>query len=95
MTLITLVLTSIPIYFFSFFRVLRQVVDKLVKLQRNFLWGVVYDQTRLPGFNGRRYVCQRKKEDWESKMSLHLIYHCWESGNGICFRIRVRLGQEF
>ena len=35
--LINSVLTSIPIYFLSFFRVPKQVVNKIVRLQRNFL----------------------------------------------------------
>ena len=39
MTLIQSVLKSIPIYFFSLFRVPSRVVDKLVRLQRRFLWG--------------------------------------------------------
>ena len=30
---------SIPIYFFSFFKVPNRVVDKLVSIQRRFLWG--------------------------------------------------------
>ncbi|KHN12531.1 Putative ribonuclease H protein, partial [Glycine soja] len=38
-TLIQSVLTSIPIYFFSFFRVPNRVVDKIVSLQQRFLWG--------------------------------------------------------
>jgi len=37
MNLINSVLTSIPIYFLSFFRVPKQVVNKIVRLQRNFL----------------------------------------------------------
>ena len=38
-TLIKAVLNSIPIYFFSFFRVPKSILDKLVWLQRRFLWG--------------------------------------------------------
>ena len=45
MTLIQSVLTSIPIYFFSFFRVPKKVVDKLVRIQRKFLWGGALDHT--------------------------------------------------
>ena len=37
--LIQSVLTSIPIYYFSFFRVPQTVISKLIKLQRKFLWG--------------------------------------------------------
>ena len=46
-TLIQSVLTSIPIYFFSFFRVPKRVVDKLVSLQRRFLWGGGSDQNKI------------------------------------------------
>jgi len=38
---------SIPIYFFSFFRVPKKVVDKLVCLQRKFLWGGVADHNKI------------------------------------------------
>ena len=37
--LIKSVLNSIPIYFFSFLRAPKKVVDRLVRLQRWFLWG--------------------------------------------------------
>lgn len=39
MILVKLVLNSIPIFFFSFFRVPKKVVERLVRLQRSFLWG--------------------------------------------------------
>ena len=47
MTLIKTVLTSIPIYFFSFFRVPKKVEDKLVSLQRRFLWGGDCEQKKI------------------------------------------------
>jgi len=43
-TLIKSVLNSILIFFFSFFRVLKKVVDRLVRLQCWFLWGENLDQ---------------------------------------------------
>jgi len=46
-TLIQSVLTSIPIYFFSFFRVPKAVVDRLVRIQRQFLWGGGPDQNKM------------------------------------------------
>ena len=46
-TLIKAVLNSIPIFFISFFRVPKNVVDKLVRLQRSFLWGEGDDQNKL------------------------------------------------
>ena len=46
-TLIQSMLTSIPINFFSFFRVPKSVLDKLVRLQRRFLWGGGPDQNKI------------------------------------------------
>ncbi|PNX97198.1 cysteine-rich receptor-like protein kinase, partial [Trifolium pratense] len=38
-TLINSVLSSLPLYFFSFFKAPKGVIQQLVKIQRNFLWG--------------------------------------------------------
>ena len=38
-TLINSVLTALPIYLLSFFKIPQRVVLKLISLQRNFLWG--------------------------------------------------------
>ncbi|KAL3012465.1 hypothetical protein AAZX31_06G000400 [Glycine max] len=46
-TLIQSILTSLPIYFFSFFRILKKVVEKLVSIQRRFLWGGGTDQNKI------------------------------------------------
>ena len=46
-TLIQSTLTSVPIYFLSFFRAPRRVVDKLVRIQRRFLWGGGVDQHKI------------------------------------------------
>ena len=37
-TLINFVLTALPIYLLSFFRIPKKVVHKIVSIQRNFLW---------------------------------------------------------
>ena len=47
MILIKSILTSIPIYFLSFFRILNKVADKLVQIQRRFLWGGGLDQKKI------------------------------------------------
>ena len=47
MTLIQSVLTSLPIYFLSFFRIPKKVVEKLVSIQRRFLWGGGIDQNKI------------------------------------------------
>jgi hypothetical protein len=46
-TLINSVLSSLPLYFFSFFKAPRCVLQQLVRLQRNFLWGGGADDKRL------------------------------------------------
>ena len=62
-TLINAVPTSLPIYFFSFFRVPSKVVDKLVNIQRRFLWGGGRNKGRLHGSIGKQCVSQKTKED--------------------------------
>ena len=47
MTLIKSVLTSLPIYFLSFFRIPKKVTEKLVSIQRRFLWGGDIDQNKI------------------------------------------------
>ena len=59
-TLIKSILTSIPIYFFSFFRVPIRVVDKLVRIQRRFLWGGGDDHNKIAWVNWER-ICLPKE----------------------------------
>ncbi|KAK2445049.1 hypothetical protein QL285_016023 [Trifolium repens] len=61
-TLINFVLASLPLYFFSFYKAPCCVINQLVKIQRNFLWGggltdkrlcwVSWDQICLPKERG-------------------------------------------
>ena len=60
-TLIKSVLNSISIFFFSFFRVPKKVMDKLVGLQRQFLWGGNLDQKKIAWVNWGT-VCLPKKK---------------------------------
>ena len=47
-TLINLVLTALPIYLLSFFRIPKKVVNKIVSIQRNFLWGGDNVSSKIP-----------------------------------------------
>ena len=47
MALIQSVLTSLPIYYFSFFRVPQTVINKLIKIQQRFLWGGGHDSKKI------------------------------------------------
>ena len=46
-TLIQSTLSSIPIYFLSFFRLPSKTAAKLIKIQRRFLWGGGLDQRKI------------------------------------------------
>jgi len=46
-TLINSVLNSIPIYFLSFFRAPKKIMDKLVWIQRQFLWGRGVEEKKI------------------------------------------------
>ena len=46
-TLIQSTLSSIPIYFLSFFRLPRKVADNLIGMQRSFLWGGGSEQRKI------------------------------------------------
>lgn len=39
LTLINSVLSSLPLYFFSFYKAPKKVINELVRLQKQFLWG--------------------------------------------------------
>ncbi|KAL5165238.1 putative ribonuclease H protein [Glycine soja] len=46
-TLINSVLTALPIYLLSFFKIPQKVVQKVISLQRNFLWGGSQDLKKI------------------------------------------------
>ena len=60
-TLIKSALNSIPIYFLSFFRIPKKAVDKLVKLQRCFLWGGGVEQKKIAWISWE-LVCLSKEK---------------------------------
>lgn len=47
-TLINSVLSALPIYLLSFFRIPKKVVHKIVSIQRNFLWGGHQEASKIP-----------------------------------------------
>lgn len=49
--LINAVLTALPIYFFSFFRVPQKIIEKLVNIQCRFLWGGGSEQKKIARVN--------------------------------------------
>jgi len=61
MTLIKYVLTSIPIFYFSFLRVPKKVVGRLEKLQWWFLWGGEDDQNKISWVNWEDIYTSREK----------------------------------
>lgn len=47
-TLINSVLTALPIYLLSFFKIPKLVVQKITSIQRNFWWGSLQDSIKIP-----------------------------------------------
>ena len=47
-TLINSVLNALPIYLLSFFKIPQKVINRLVTLQRNFLWRGDQDNKKIP-----------------------------------------------
>jgi len=66
----TIGLNIIPIYFFSFFRVPKRVVDKLVSLQRRFLWGGASEQNKIAWIKWGT-VCLKRKRGIENQGYKH------------------------
>ena len=60
-TLIQSTLSSIPIYFFSFFRLPGKVADKLIRIQRSFLWGGGLEHRKIPWVKWKT-VCLPKEK---------------------------------
>nr|KYP49697.1 Putative ribonuclease H protein At1g65750 family [Cajanus cajan] len=52
-------LTSLPLYFLSFYKMLKQVVRNIVKIQRVFLWGAKEGERKIPWVSWKK-ICQDK-----------------------------------
>jgi len=93
-TLIQLVLTLIPIYFFFLFRVPKSVADKLVRLQRRFLWGGGPDQNKIAWVRWETVCLPKKMVVWALRTSTTLTLHCSENGGGISCNTKENYGLE-
>jgi hypothetical protein len=60
-TLINSILSSLPLYFFSFFKALMCVIKELVSIQRSVLWGGGVDRIKMCWVSWDR-VCQPKEK---------------------------------
>jgi len=58
--LIKFVLSSIPLFFMSLFKLSSEVADKLVRIQKNFLWGWGSEGRKIVGLLGKRFVSLAK-----------------------------------
>jgi hypothetical protein len=61
LTLINSVLASLALYYFSFYKAPCCVLNHLVKLQRNFLWGGSLEERRVCWVKGIVFVFLRIK----------------------------------
>lgn len=63
-TLINLVLSSLPFYFFSFFKVPKKVLGEMVRIQRQFLWGGNNEHKKMAWITWETICLPKTKEDW-------------------------------
>ncbi|MCH90777.1 ribonuclease H protein, partial [Trifolium medium] len=71
-TLINSVLSSLPLYFFSFFKAPACVIKELVSIQRNFLWGGGLDRKKVCWVSWDR-ICQPKDKGGLGLKNLELF----------------------
>lgn len=62
MVLLNFVQNILPLYFFSFYKALRTIIQKLMAIQRWFLCVWCNDSKKFSGSVGRRYVYLSHKE---------------------------------
>jgi len=79
-TLIHNTLSIIPTYYLSLFPIPVSVAKKLERLQMEFLWSGMGDETKLHLVNWHQVCTQSRLVDWEFAMLLILIKPYW--GNG-------------
>ncbi|KAH1261405.1 putative ribonuclease H protein [Glycine max] len=78
-TLINSVLTALPIYLLSFFKVPKKVVNKLVSIQRNFLWGGGSEAAKIAWVNWDT-ICLPKNKGGLAKFNEALLDSSFKSG---------------
>ena len=61
MVLLNAVLSSITLYFLSFFKAPKKVLQEIVKIQRSFLWGGVEENKKICWLSWNN-VCKTKEE---------------------------------
>lgn len=72
-TLIQAVLSAVPIYYLSFYRIPKNIIRALTGLQRRFLWGVVRKTKKSLGLGGARYVWRKNLGGWGLEIWRNLI----------------------
>lgn len=95
LTLVSSVLSSIPLYFLSFFKIPTKVISDIVQIQRNFLWGgnpdmrkicwVSWDKICLPKKHGGLNVKNLKL--FNQSLLLKWVWRCLQDHDAIWYRL--------
>jgi hypothetical protein len=93
-TLIHNTLSSIPSYYLSLFPIPVNVAKKLERLQREFLWNGMDDETKFHLVNWHRICTPIKAGGLEFVMLLILIKPYWGSGSGGFLRSAMLCGDR-
>ena len=93
-TLINSVLTALPIYLLSFFKIPQRVALKLVSLQRNFLWGGCQELNKI-AWEKWDVICLPKEVGGLGIKDIAKFNACWEDGCVPYPLTRISYGSEF
>lgn len=100
-TLINSVLSSLPLYFFSFFKAPKKVINEIEKVQRQFLWGRDMETRKIAWVKWRMVCLPKEKGDLGIKnleaFNIALLskwrWKCLEGGDSLWLKmLRFRYG---
>lgn len=60
-TILNYVITNLPVYYLSFFKIPKKVIMEIVKLERNFLWHSAMEKKGVDWISWKT-VCKSKEQ---------------------------------
>lgn len=87
LTLLNSVLTSLPLYYMSYFRLPQWVIQKIDQIRRGFLWkGAVYAHGSSSLISWETVCTPRDRGGWGFLTYRTLIPLFWLNGVGLCYK---------
>lgn len=61
MVLINAILSNLSIFYFSFYKTSKAIINELIKIQRGFLWGGVEENKKIDWISWEKICLSKKK----------------------------------